>query len=167
MSSGPDRHRARRRRRRGRGFRRHRRLGRTAPDVRPGGHGSAARAEPSLAGSVDAGAPLTPIAQDDLVGDDLAGALAGISWPDEVAGCVLALGIMAGGPDTDEPSAAAQSGAAETSGVAVEGRLVVGVLRDRPGGSCLLRWRSSPQELLRGPGLAPGLLAALHATFED
>ena len=124
-------------------------------------------AEPSLAGSVDAAAPLTPIAQDDLVGDDLAGALAGISWPDEVAGCVLALGIMAGGADTDEPSAAAQTGAAETAETAVEGRLVVGVLRDRPVGSCLLRWRSSPQELLRGPGLAPGLLAALHATFED
>lgn len=115
-------------------------------------------AEPSLAGSVDAGSAYTPIAQDGLAGDDLADALAGISWPDEVAGCVLALGVLAGGSDADEPAAAQ---------TVAEGRLVVGVLRERAGGWCAMRWRSAPDDVLRGPGLAPGLIAALHATFED
>ena len=119
-------------------------------------------AEPGLAGSIDAAAPLTPIAQDDLPGDDLTDALAGISWPDEVAGCVLALGILVGGS-----SDGIEAESASPVDTVPEGRLVVGVLRDRPGGACVLRWRTTPDDPLSGPNLAPGLVAALHATFED
>jgi hypothetical protein len=122
-------------------------------------------AEPGLEGSIDARAVYTPIAQDDLPDGDLVDALAGVSWPDEVAGCVLALGILAGDPDgLGEPD-----GPVDSAGGAVvpEGRLVAAVLRDRPGGWCLLRWRSAPDDPVSGPSLAPGLVSALHATFED
>jgi hypothetical protein len=129
-------------------------------------------AEPGLAGSIDGASVYTPIAQDDLPEGDLADALAGISWPDEVAGCVLALGILAGAVDdqrgpadpfdeTDGPTAP------DGHDIVPEGRLVAGVLRDRPDGWCLLRWRTAPEDLLSGAGLAPGLVSALHATFED
>jgi hypothetical protein len=132
-------------------------------------------AEPGLAGSVDAGSRFTPIAQDDLPGDDLTDALAGISWPEEVGGCVLALGILAGGtPDdlgNEPPSDINQRTAIPRNTKApartAEGRLVAGVLRDVPGGACLLRWRNAPDQPLTGSNLAPGLIAALHATFED
>ncbi len=178
---GPGCRRAGRRGRRGRGFRRHRRLGRTAPDVRPGGHGSAARrrAVPGRLGrrrrATHPDRPGRPRRRRPgrRPGGDLLARRGrrmrvggGISWPDEVAGACWPghHGRRSGHRRTVRGRA---ERGAETAEIAVEGRLVVGVLRDRPGGSCLLRWRSSPQELLRGPGLAPGLLAALHATFED
>lgn len=112
-------------------------------------------AEPGLAGQLHAGAEpgsaeLTPIAQDTLPGESVADALATIAWPDEVAGCVLVLEILAGAGDRQ-----------------AEARLAAGVLRDRPGGACLLRWRHDQDgPALRGADLAPGLLEALHGTFE-
>jgi len=114
-------------------------------------------AEPGLAAQVHpqepsepAGAEFTPLAQEALPGDSIADALATIAWPDEVAGCVLVLEILAGAGEDQR-----------------EARLAAGVLRDRPGGACLLRWRHAPDgPVLRGPDLAPGLLAALHGTFE-
>jgi hypothetical protein len=112
-------------------------------------------AEPGLAGQVTGTAKsgideFTPIAQDSLPGDTVADALATITWPDEVAGCVLVMEILAGAGEDQR-----------------EARLAAGVLRDRPGGACLLRWRHAPDgPLLRGADLAPGLLAALQGTFE-
>jgi hypothetical protein len=111
-------------------------------------------AEPGLArqvtGGSDSNAEFTPIAQDSLPGDTVAGALATITWPDEVAGCVLVMEILAGAGEDQR-----------------EARLAAGVLRDQPGGACLLRWRHAPDgPVLRGADLAPGLLAALQGTFE-
>lgn len=123
--------------------------------------------EPGLTGSIDAGSRYTPIAQDEMPGDELVDALAGVSWPDEVAGCVLALGILGSGTPGDAEGELPEMTAEPDTPGTPEGRLVVGILRDRPGGSCLLRWRSAPDDPLRGPDLAPGLVAALHATFED
>ena len=122
-------------------------------------------AEPGLAGSIDAAAELTPIAQDDLPGDGLADALAGISWPSEVLGCVLLVGIGTGSV-ADSAFDGTVTGGAEPETVS-EGRLIVGVLRDRPGGACLLRWREHPDQPISDPRLAPGLVDALQATFED
>ena len=97
-----------------------------------------------------AGPEYTPIAQESLPGESVADALATITWPDEVAGCVLVLEILAGPGEAQ-----------------AEARLAAGVLRDLPGGACLLRWRHAPDgPVLRGADLAPGLLAALHGTFE-
>jgi len=111
-------------------------------------------AEPGLAhqvtGGSDSNAEFTPIAQDSLPGDTVAGALATIAWPDEVAGCVLVMEILAGTGEDQR-----------------EARLAAGVLRDQPGGACLLRWRHAPDgPVLRGADLAPGLLEALQGTFE-
>ncbi|HET8591064.1 MAG TPA: PPA1309 family protein [Nakamurella sp.] len=112
-------------------------------------------AEPQLAtrmrSGVDVLGEYTPIAQEDLPGDTLSDALATISWPSEVAGCALVLEILAGAGEQQ-----------------AEARLAAGVLRDRPGGACVLRWRHDPDgPVLRGPDLAPGLLAALRGTFDD
>ena len=112
-------------------------------------------AEPEIAAQMRSGVEvlgeLTPIAQEDLPGDTLSDALATISWPTEVAGCALVLEILAG-PGEQQ----------------AEARLAAGVLRDRPGGACVLRWRHDPDgPVLRGADLAPGLLAALRGTFDD
>lgn len=143
------------------------------------------RREPGLAERLPSVEGLTPIAQEPL-GDqaDLAETLAGICWPDEVAGCALAQEIMVLPPDAEAEldSAVAASGEADTVGVARrvagahpdrrDARLVVGVLR---GGEhrCLLRLRGAPdgtdplEELVEHPDLAPNLVAALLATLTD
>ena len=51
-------------------------------------------AEPRLAASLAPAARYTPIAQDPLPEGELSDALAQISWPDEVAGCVLVQEIV-------------------------------------------------------------------------
>lgn len=51
-------------------------------------------AEPDLATQLPVVEGLTPVAQDALTGSDLAEALAGICWPDEVTGCALAQEII-------------------------------------------------------------------------
>ncbi len=68
-------------------------------------------AQPALAGTLDDAGVFTPIAQDPLPAGDLSEALSHISWPAEVAGCVLvqeivvlppsAVGAPAGGPGVD------------------------------------------------------------------
>ena len=110
------------------------------------GHVSAAR------GSADAAsAPeFTPVEQGSLPGETVAAALATIAWPDEIAGAVLVLEIGVEGGDGP-----------------AEGRLAVGVMRERPGGMCALRWRHAPEgPVTFSPELAPELIEALHATFE-
>lgn len=114
--------------------------------------------EPALIGQIgsydeDPAAQLsefTPVQQGTPPGDTVADALATIAWPDEVAGCVLVIEI-----------------GVEDDGKLAEGRLSVGVMRDRPGGACALRWRHAPTgPVTYSPDLAPELIAALHATFE-
>lgn len=106
--------------------------------------------------ALEAPASLTPVEQESLPGSDLAEALAKIAWPDEVAGCALALEIIV--------DAGAQPGSADHTDHA-EGRLVVGVLREGPP-VCVLRWRHAPDgPLTESPDLAPELAAALRATL--
>ncbi len=127
-------------------------------------------AQPDLAPSLGA-AVYTPIAQESLPAGELSEALAQISWPAEVAGCVLVQEIVVLPPDVgddlpDDPAAAAEIAA--THPARAEARLVAGVLRDAGGGACLMRLRGEHDDApLRGGDLAPNLLATLHLTFED
>ncbi len=128
-------------------------------------------AEPSLAASLAATARYTPIAQEALPEGELSDALAQISWPPEVSGCVLVQEIVVLPPEAGErlsadPDAAATEAALHPD--RTEARLAAGVLRDGRGAACLLRLRgehdASP---LRGADLAPNLIAALRLTFEE
>ena len=123
-----------------------------------------------LPASDDHGA-FTAIAQDALPESDgdLSAALASISWPAEVAGCVLAQEIVVLPPGSDagegDPVTTAEQAAAHPQ--RREARLVAGVLRGTTGGACLLRVRDEPDvEPMRGADLAPNLLDALQATFD-
>ena len=126
-------------------------------------------AQPNLRPSLGA-AVYTPIAQESLPDGELSDALAQISWPDEVAGCVLVQEIVVLPPDaaenlSDDPATAAEQAAAHPD--RAEARLVAGVLRDSRGGACLMRMRGQNDEApLRGGDLAPNLLAVLRLTFE-
>ena len=125
-------------------------------------------AQPELAPSLGA-AVYTPIAQEALPEGELADALAQISWPDEVAGCVLVQEIVVLPPDaaevlSDDPAEAAEQAARHPG--RVEARLVAGVLRDAVGGACLMRTRGENEDApLRGGDLAPNLLEMLRLTF--
>jgi hypothetical protein len=113
---------------------------------------------------------LTPIEQDELPEGPLDDVLAGIAWPPSVAGCVLSQEIVILPPSaeadlTDELAALRASDHPERR----EARLVAGVLRDGAT-AALLRMRATEgdeDDLLTGPDLAPNLVAALLATFED
>ncbi len=105
-----------------------------------------------------------------MSGGELSEALAEISWPDEVAGCVLVQEILVLPPEagrelSGDPSVAANQAAHHPD--RTEARLVAGVLRGVRGGACLLRIRGADAPPLRGADLAPNLLTALRMTFED
>ena len=127
-------------------------------------------AQPSLASSLGP-AVYTPIAQEPLPEGELSDALAQISWPDEVAGCVLVQEIVVLPPAaqdslSDDPVLAAEQAARHPD--RAEARLTAGVLRDANGGACLMRMRGQNDDApLRGGDLAPNLLAALRLTFEN
>jgi len=144
------------------------------------------KAQPGLAGALAAAGTFTPIAQEMLPGGDLSEALSTISWPAEVAGCVLVQEIVVLPPAAAEGAAVADSaeqhGQTHRAGSDVEitaaqaaahpdraeARLVAGVLRESDGGACMLRVRGKDDALpLHGADLAPNLLNALHATFQD
>lgn len=126
-------------------------------------------AEPGLSATLGA-TVYTPIAQDALPAEDLSDALAQISWPDEVAGCVLVQEIVVlppGAEDnlSDDPQTAAEQAARHPH--RTEARLAAGVLREGPGGACVMRMRGEHDDApLRGGDLAPNLLAALKLTFD-
>jgi hypothetical protein len=129
-----------------------------------------AAAEPSLQPELGA-AVFTPIAQDALPDPDLERALAQVSWPDAVVGCVLVQEIVVLPPRAraalSEETAAAQAAAHPER---TEARLVAGVHRDGRR-ACLLRVRGSapdgePWPMVRGAELAPNLLDSLLLTFE-
>lgn len=143
-------------------------------------------AQPELAGTLSDAGVFTPIAQDVLPAVDLSEALSQISWPEEVAGCVLVQEIVVlppsavavGDPDvvavlgaeadrrTDDLEITAEQAAAHPD--RTEARLAAGVLRSSQGGACLLRVRGKDDSTpLRGADLAPNLLTVLHATFDD
>lgn len=132
-------------------------------------------AQPDLAGQVDTGAPLTPVAQDALPSEDLAEALSGIMWPDAVRGCAVAQEIVVLPPDAEDTLPAGE----ETGDTDVlrriaaehpqrrEARLVAAVLRDGTA-ACVLRIRSTNEdddEVVEHPELAPNLTDALLETL--
>lgn len=132
-------------------------------------------AQPELAGQVDVGAPLTPVAQDALPSEDLAEALGGIMWPEAVQGCAIAQEIVVLPPEAEDTLPAGE----DTGDQAVlrqiaaehpqrrEARLVAAVLRDGTA-ACVLRVRGTndtPDETVEHPELAPNLTDALLATL--
>ena len=128
----------------------------------------------SDAGSDEAAADdLTPIAQQDLPDGPLDQALAQIGWPAEVIGCALSQEIVmlppSAEPELDDLSVESAASRAAGHPDRREARLVVAVLRDGRAAS-LLRLRTPvgiADDLLTGPDLAPNLVSALLATFED
>ena len=119
---------------------------------------------------------LAPIEQEELPDQPLDEVLAGIEWPEAVAGCAIAQEIVILPPSVEaefaDDDAAAELAASHPE--RREARLVVGVLRDGSS-SALIRMRDddpagdpeSPAagELLTGPNLAPNMVAALLATL--
>jgi hypothetical protein len=126
------------------------------------------RMQPELAGQLDAAAPLTPIAQDELPQGDLGEALAGIMWPDAVRGCALVQEIVVLPPAVEAEMADEQDEErlrqlAAQHPQRQEARLVAAVLREG-GEACVMRLRDH-EDLVTGADLAPNLTAALTATF--
>jgi hypothetical protein len=132
--------------------------------------------QPELADQLDAQIPLTPVAQDALPEGELDVALAGLEWPDSVAGCALAQEIVVLPPEAEAGLADLPDDPAQARRVAAchpqrrEGRLVAAVLRDGVG-ACVLRLRADSatgqgcEEVVEDPQLAPNLLQALLATL--
>jgi len=131
-------------------------------------------AEPGIAGQIDAGAPLTPIAQEPLSGDALDEALGAIAWPPGVAGCAVVQEVAVLPPDAEAQLDSHADASPETlirlaasHPERREARLVAAVLRDGPG-ACVLRLRGGEdllEELVEHPELAPNLLEALRGTL--
>ncbi|MQT04591.1 PPA1309 family protein, partial [Streptomyces jumonjinensis] len=133
--------------------------------------------EPELAAQLgldgdEAGAPLTPIEQDEIpAGTPLDEFLATIAWPDAVAGCALTVErqMLPASAEAQVPDGL--DDAALTKWVSKhpdrqEVRMTVAVLRDGARESALrLREKDSPKEVLTGSDLVPGLAEALSATF--
>ncbi|MEU0371613.1 PPA1309 family protein [Streptomyces sp. NPDC006283] len=134
--------------------------------------------EPGLAAqlgldSADAAAPLTPVEQDEIpAGTPLDEFLGTIAWPEAVAGCALTVERLMLPPSAEASVPDGLDDAALTAWVAKhpgrqEVRMTVAVLRDGSRESALrLREKDSPNEVLTGAGLVPGLAEALAATFE-
>jgi len=131
--------------------------------------------QPDLASQLDTQAALTPVAQEELPHGELDAALAGIEWPDAVAGCALAQEIVMLTPEAaaglgvlpDDPVAARRAAAGHPQ--RREGRLVAAVLREGVG-ACVLRLRAgsgndTQEEVVEDPQLAPNLLRALLETL--
>ncbi|HEX6352966.1 PPA1309 family protein [Actinophytocola sp.] len=131
-------------------------------------------AQPDLAAQVDAGALLTPVAQEALPNEDLADALAGIMWPEAVQGCAIAQEIVVLPPDAEDtlPDGETTGDADVLRRIAAEhpqrreARLVAAVLRDGTA-ACVLRIRGTngEDEVVEHPELAPNLTTALLATL--
>jgi hypothetical protein len=119
---------------------------------------------------------MTPIEQEGLPDEPLDEVLAAIAWPPGVEGCAVSQEIVILPPSveaeladeatlTDEQVAVHAAGHPQRR----EARLVVGVLRDGTS-AALLRMRGtdgSDDDLLTGADLAPNLVAALLATFDE
>jgi hypothetical protein len=132
--------------------------------------------EPQLAAGLGAAdrAPgaLTAVEQEGLHrSSSLESVLGRVAWPPEVDGCAFAIERMVVPPDAERdlperPEAAVDHLAAHPDRQDV--RLLVAVLRDGTS-ICLLRQRAhdSDDAVATGRDLAPGLVAALQATFED
>ena len=111
---------------------------------------------------------LTPCEQEELPEGPLDDVLAGIAWPEAVAGCALSQEIVFLPPDAEaglSPDQAASRAADHPQ--RREARLVVAALRDGTT-AAVLRLRETDGtdgELLTGPDLAPNLAEALLQTL--
>ncbi|MET7638363.1 PPA1309 family protein [Streptomyces sp. NPDC005438] len=117
---------------------------------------------------------LTPIEQEELPsGTPLDEFLGTIAWPDAVTGCALTLERLMLPPSVEDSVPEDLSDEQLARWVAEhperqEVRMTVAVLRDGGRESALrLREKDSPQEVLTGPDLVPGLAEALGATFAE
>ena len=114
---------------------------------------------------------LSAVEQEDLPqAGGLEELLARIAWPDQVAGCAVAVERIVVPPDAeralpDDDDEAALRAVAEHPGRA-DVRLLVAVTRDGSA-RCLLRQREhdSDDRVALGDDIAPGLVHALRATF--
>lgn len=133
--------------------------------------------QPELADQLDPSCALTPIAQESLPDADLGETLAGIAWPETVAGCAVSQEIIVLPPDAEaevsSPDAERLRRAAANHPQRTEARLVAAVLRDG-GRACVLRLRGTApeggdaeayEEVIEHPDLAPNLLNALEETL--
>ncbi|MEV4945244.1 PPA1309 family protein [Streptomyces sp. NPDC053755] len=119
-------------------------------------------------------AAYTPIEQEELPrGKPLDEFLGTIAWPDAVAGCALTVERLMLPPSAEAsvPDGLDEAGLAKW--VArhpdrQEVRMTVAVLRDGAREAAIrLREKDSPNEVLTGADLVPGLADALAATFES
>lgn len=125
-----------------------------------------------MSGSDLAPGALTAIEQEGLhQSTSLESVLGRVAWPDDVDGCAFAVERMVVPPEAErdlpgDPDAAITALTAHPDRRDV--RLLVAVLRDATS-VCLLRQRAhdSDDAVATGPDLAPGLVAALRATFDD
>lgn len=137
-------------------------------------------AQLGLAESVVPPGSLTPVEQDDLGDRPLDEALARIAWPAEVLGCALVHEVVVLPPAAEEqlPADGDPEAWAAAHPDRREVRMAVGVLRDGSRAAAL-RLRAAgdgsgddgggtgEEDVLTGPDLAPGLVAALAATLAD
>ena len=115
---------------------------------------------------------LSAVEQDELPdADGIEDLLTRIAWPEQVAGCAIALERIVVPPaaerDLPDDADAALRAVAEHPERA-DVRLLVAVTRDGSA-RCLLRQRDhdSDDRVALGDDIAPGLVHALRATFED
>jgi hypothetical protein len=115
---------------------------------------------------------MAALEQPDLPGRDvldrrIEDVLAGIEWPDRVAGCALVIERILLPDSADEEMAGDDpAGWAAAHPDREEVRLVVGVLRDGSRHSAMrLRSHDSDDQVLAGPELLPGLADALAGTL--
>jgi hypothetical protein len=115
---------------------------------------------------------LTPIEQDEVPKGPLDEVLAQLGWPDAVVGCALSQEILILPPsaEPDLPDDTGDLTAVANHPERREARLVVAVLRGGDAAAMLrLRGRDGAPdgELLTGADLAPNLVDALLATFDE
>jgi hypothetical protein len=134
--------------------------------------------EPGLAAQLglDGAGPaasLTPVEQDEIPSTTpLDEFLATIAWPDAVAGCAMTVERLMLPPSAEASVPEGMDEAQLTDWVArhpdrQEVRMTVAVLRDGTRESALrLREKDSPNDVLTGSELVPGLAEALSVTFE-
>lgn len=109
----------------------------------------------------------TAIEQTDFVTDDLLESLQQVQWPEAVKGCALALerSFLPAAAEEDLPEDPEQAQAfVENHPDRQDLRLVVGVTRAGAAYG-VGRLSSSPEDLLGGPELAPGLTSLLATTL--
>ncbi|MFI8825790.1 PPA1309 family protein [Streptomyces sp. NPDC053431] len=132
--------------------------------------------EPRLAAQLGVGGDdttaYTPIEQEELpAGKPLDEFLGTIAWPDAVAGCALTVERLMLPPSAEAAVPKGLNEAGLAKWVAAhpdrqEVRMTVAVLRDGAREAAIrLREKDSPNEVLTGPDLVPGLADALAATF--